>query len=471
MSKGIITQIIGPVVDVRFDENLPSIKNALQIQHKGGLITLEVVQHLGLNRARCISMQDTSGLARETEVSDTGAPISVPVGEAVLGRMFNVVGDPIDGKEALPATVKRLPIHQDPPAFVRQSTKSELFETGIKAVDLLAPFIKGGKVGLFGGAGVGKTVLIQELIHNVASEHGGYSVFAGVGERVREGNDLYHEMKESGVLEKTALVFGQMNEVPGARARVALSGLTMAEAFRDNIGTKDEGGPSTSLRAGKDVLFFMDNVFRFVQAGAEVSSLLGRVPSAVGYQPTLASEMGLLQERITSTTEGSITSVQAIYVPADDLTDPAPATTFSHLDSTIVLDRGLAALGIYPAISPLDSGSTALTPEIVGEEHYRVANETRRVLQRYKDLQDIIAILGIEELSEEDKKLVYRARKVQRFLSQPFAVAEAFTGAKGKYVTLAETVRAFGEILDGKHDAQNEQAFYMKGGIDDVKAA
>ncbi len=455
--KGIITQIIGPVVDVRFDEGLPSIKNALQIQHKGGLITLEVVQHLGLNRARCISMQDTAGLARETEVSDTGAPISVPVGEAVLGRMFNVVGDPIDGKEALGASVRRLPIHQDPPSFVRQSTKSELFETGIKAVDLLAPFIKGGKVGLFGGAGVGKTVLIQELIHNVASEHGGYSVFAGVGERVREGNDLYHEMKDSGVLAKTALVFGQMNEVPGARARVALSGLTMAEAFRD------EGG--------KDVLFFMDNVFRFVQAGAEVSSLLGRVPSAVGYQPTLASEMGLLQERITSTTEGSITSVQAIYVPADDLTDPAPATTFSHLDSTIVLDRGLAALGIYPAISPLDSGSTALTPEIVGEEHYRVANETRRVLQRYKDLQDIIAILGIEELSEEDKKLVYRARKVQRFLSQPFAVAEAFTGAKGKYVTLAETVRAFGEILDGKHDAQNEQAFYMKGGIDDVKAA
>ncbi len=456
MSKGIITQIIGPVVDVRFDEDLPSIKNALQIQHKGGLITLEVVQHLGLNRVRCISMQDTAGLARETEVSDTGAPISVPVGEAVLGRMFNVVGEPIDGKEALPKNVKRMGIHQDPPAFVRQSTKAELFETGIKAVDLLAPFIKGGKVGLFGGAGVGKTVLIQELIHNVASEHGGYSVFAGVGERVREGNDLYHEMKDSGVLAKTALVFGQMNEVPGARARVALSGLTMAEAFRD------EGG--------KDVLFFMDNVFRFVQAGSEVSSLLGRVPSAVGYQPTLANEMGLLQERITSTTEGSITSVQAIYVPADDLTDPAPATTFSHLDSTIVLDRGLASLGIYPAISPLDSGSTALTPEIVGEEHYRVANETRRVLQRYKDLQDIIAILGIEELSEEDKKLVYRARKIQRFLSQPFAVAEAFTGAKGKYVTLAETVRAFGEILDGKHDAQNEQAFYMKGGIDDVKA-
>ena len=414
------------------------------------------MQHLGLNRARCIAMQDTAGLAREAEVSDTGSPISVPVGDAALGRMFNVIGEPIDGIADVPKDSKRLPIHRDPPPFIRQSTKAELFETGIKSIDLLAPFIKGGKVGLFGGAGVGKTVLIQELIHNVASEHGGYSVFAGVGERVREGNDLYHEMKDSGVLEKTALVFGQMNEVPGARARVALSGLTMAEAFRD------EGG--------KDVLFFMDNVFRFVQAGSEVSSLLGRVPSAVGYQPTLAGEMGLLQERITSTTEGSITSVQAIYVPADDLTDPAPATTFSHLDSTIVLSRALASLGIYPAIDPLESGSTALTPEIVGEEHYRVANETRRVLQRYKDLQDIIAILGIEELSDDDKKLVYRARKIQRFLSQPLAVAEAFTGAKGKYVSLAETVRGFGEILDGKHDAQNEQAFYMKGGVDKVKA-
>ncbi len=454
MSKGIITQIIGPVIDARFDEGLPSIKNALHVKHGKETLTLEVVQHLGLNRVRCIAMQDTAGLAREAEVTDTGAPISVPVGQVALGRMFNVIGKPIDGIEDVPKDAQRLPIHRDPPAFVRQSTKSELFETGIKAIDLLAPFIKGGKVGLFGGAGVGKTVLIQELIHNVASEHGGYSVFAGVGERVREGNDLYHEMKDSGVLEKTALVFGQMNEVPGARARVALSGLTMAEAFRD------EGG--------KDVLFFMDNVFRFVQAGSEVSSLLGRVPSAVGYQPTLAGEMGQLQERITSTNEGSITSVQAIYVPADDVTDPAPATTFSHLDSTIVLDRGLASLGIYPAISPLDSGSTALTPEVVGEEHYRVANETRRVLQRYKDLQDIIAILGIEELSEDDKKLVYRARKIQRFLSQPFSVAEAFTGAKGKYVTLAETVRGFAEILDGKHDAQNEQAFYMKGGVDEV---
>lgn len=457
MSKGTITQIIGPVVDVHFPEQLPAIKNALEVDHGGTRLVLEVAQHLGLGRARCIAMGETAGLARETAVLDTGAPISVPVGEAALGRMFNVVGDPIDGLEPVGKKTARLPIHRDPPAFARQSTKAEVFETGIKAIDLLAPFIKGGKVGLFGGAGVGKTVLIQELIHNVASEHGGYSVFAGVGERVREGNDLYHEMKDSGVLDKTALVFGQMNEVPGARARVALSGLTMAEAFRD------EGG--------KDVLFFMDNVFRFVQAGSEVSSLLGRVPSAVGYQPTLAEEMGLLQERITSTTEGSITSVQAIYVPADDLTDPAPATTFSHLDSTIVLSRQLAALGIYPAISPLESGSTALTPEIVGEEHYRVANETRRVLQRYKDLQDIIAILGIEELSDEDKKLVYRARKIQRFLSQPFSVAEVFTGAPGKYVSLADTVRSFAEILDGKHDARDEKAFYMKGSVDEVIAA
>jgi F-type H+-transporting ATPase subunit beta len=455
MSKGTITQIIGPVVDVRFDENLPPIKNALHVKHANGTLTLEVAQHLGLNRVRCIAMQDTQGLPRDLEVTDTGAPISVPVGEVALGRMFNVIGEPIDGIADVPKDSKRLPIHQDPPAFSRQSTKAEVFETGMKAIDLLSPFIKGGKAGLFGGAGLGKTVIIQELIHNVASEHGGYSVFAGVGERVREGNDLYHEMKESGVLDKTALVFGQMNEVPGARARVALSGLTMAEAFRD------EGG--------KDVLFFMDNVFRFVQAGSEVSSLLGRVPSAVGYQPTLAEEMGLLQERITSTSEGSITSVQAIYVPADDLTDPAPATTFSHLDSTIVLSRQLSALGIYPAIDPLESGSTALTPEIVGEEHYRVAGETKRILQRYKDLQDIIAILGIEELSDDDKKLVYRARKIQRFLSQPMHVAEVFTGKKGQYVPLRDTVRSFGEILDGKHDAENEQSFYMKGSIDDVK--
>lgn len=455
--KGTVTQVIGPIVDIRFDEKLPEIQNALHITHDGVTLTLEVAQHLGLNRVRCISMNDTAGLPRGAEAVDTGAPISVPTGEAALGRMFNVVGDAIDGKAGLGEKgVKRLPIHQQPPVFTQQQTKAEVFETGIKAIDLMTPFVKGGKVGLFGGAGVGKTVLIQELIRNVASEHGGYSVFAGVGERVREGNDLYHEMKDSGVLDKTALVFGQMNEVPGARARVALSGLTMAEAFRD------EGG--------KDVLFFMDNVFRFVQAGSEVSSLLGRVPSAVGYQPTLAGEMGALQERITSTTEGSITSVQAVYVPADDLTDPAPATTFSHLDSTVVLSRALASLGIYPAIDPLESGSTALDPDIVGEEHYRVANETKRVLQRYKDLQDIIAILGIEELSDEDRQLVYRARKIQRFLSQPFFVAEAFTGHDGKYVSREDTVRAFGEILDGKHDDKDEQAFYMKGTIDEVSA-
>jgi F-type H+/Na+-transporting ATPase subunit beta len=452
--KGTITQIIGPVVDVRFNEGLPAIKNALTIEWQGDTLTLEVAQHLGFNRARCIAMSDTAGMPRNLEVQDTGSAISVPVGKSSLGRMFNVVGNAIDGSPNVSENVTRLPIHQDPPPFTQQSTKAEVFETGIKAVDLMTPFIKGGKVGLFGGAGVGKTVLIQELIRNVAAEHGGYSVFAGVGERVREGNDLYHEMKDSGVLEKTALVFGQMNEVPGARARVALSGLTMAEAFRD------EGG--------KDVLFFMDNVFRFVQAGSEVSSLLGRVPSAVGYQPTLAEEMGLLQERITSTTEGSITSVQAVYVPADDLTDPAPATTFSHLDSTVVLSRQLASLGIYPSIDPLESGSTALAPEIVGEEHYRVANETKRVLQRYKDLQDIIAILGIEELSDEDKQLVYRARKIQKLLSQPFFVGEVFTGKPGKYVSLAETVRAFGEILDGKHDDRDEQDFYMKGTIEEV---
>lgn len=467
--KGTITQIIGPIVDVRFaprDETaktqLPAIQNALEVAHRDGTLVLEVAQHVGLNRVRCIAMGETAGLTRDMEVTDTGAPISVPVGDASLGRMYNVYGAPIDGKAAPGKEAHRAPIHQDPPTFTEQATKAEVFETGIKAIDLMTPFIKGGKVGLFGGAGVGKTVLIQELIRNVASEHGGYSVFAGVGERVREGNDLYHEMEESGVLDKTALVFGQMNEVPGARARVALSGLTMAEAFRDNVGSK-EGGK------GKDVLFFMDNVFRFVQAGLEVSSLLGRVPSAVGYQPTLAEEMGLLQERITSTTKGSITSVQAVYVPADDLTDPAPATTFSHLDSTVVLSRQLAQLGIYPSIDPLESGSTALMPEVVGEEHYRVANETKRVLQRYKDLQDIIAILGIEELSDEDKQLVYRARKIQKFLSQPFFVAEQFTGTPGTYVSLEETVRGFGEILDGKHDDKDEQAFYMKGSVDDVR--
>lgn len=457
--KGTITEIIGPIVDVMFDEQVPQINEAIIVpstkEHED--IVLEVAQHLGSNRVRTIAMSNTAGLSRGESVTATGAPISVPVGDASLGRLFNVLGEPIDGKKELPSDVRRLPIHRDAPSFDEQTTKAEVFETGIKAIDLMTPFIKGGKVGLFGGAGVGKTVLIQELIRNVATEHGGYSVFAGVGERVREGNDLYHEMTESGVIDKTALVFGQMNEVPGARARVALTGLTQAEYFRD------EGG--------KDVLFFMDNVFRFIQAGSEVSSLLGRVPSAVGYQPTLAEEMGRLQERITSTKKGSITSVQAVYVPADDLTDPAPATTFAHLDGTVVLSRALASLGIYPAIDPLESSSTALTREIVGEEHYRVANEVKRVLQRYKDLQDIIAILGIEELSEEDRLMVARARKVERFLSQPFFVGEVFTGTPGQYVSREETVRGFAEIVDGKHDGVGEQAFYMKGGIDQVTTA
>jgi F-type H+-transporting ATPase subunit beta len=454
--KGEIKQIIGPVVDVYFaGEKLPAIRNALTTSVAGRKIVLEVAQHVGLGRVRAIALQDTSGLTRGAEVVDTGSPVTVPVGETSLGRLFNVVGEPIDGKPADPKA-PRLPIHRDPPPFKDQRTKAEVFETGIKSIDLLAPFIRGGKVGLFGGAGVGKTVLMQELIHNVAKEHGGYSVFAGVGERVREGNDLYHEMSESGVIDKMALVFGQMNEVPGARARVALSGLTMAEYFRDEM--------------GKDVLLFIDNIFRFVQAGSEVSSLLGRVPSAVGYQPTLAEEMGGLQERITSTKKGSITSVQAIYVPADDLTDPAPATTFAHLDSTIVLTRELASLGIFPAVDPLGSNSTALTPEIVGEEHYQVALETKQVLQRYKDLQDIIAILGIEELSDEDKQIVYRARKIQRFLSQPVHVAEVFSGIPGVYVPVADTIRSFKEILAGKHDDKPESAFYMKGSIDTVKA-
>jgi F-type H+-transporting ATPase subunit beta len=456
MKTGIITQIVGPIVDVHFTDGVASIENALEVKKSdGSVLTLEVAQHVGLDRVRAIAMQDTQGLERGMEVTDTGTAISVPVGEETLGRLFNVLGQTLDSGESLEKVSKR-GIHQEAPAFIEQATSTEVFETGIKSVDLLAPFIKGGKVGLFGGAGVGKTVLIQELIHNVASEHGGYSVFAGVGERVREGNDLYHEMKDSGVLAKTALVFGQMNEVPGARARVGLTGLTMAEALRDGEG-------------GKDVLFFMDNVFRFTQAGQEVSSLLGRVSSAVGYQPTLAEEMGKMQERITSTKKGSITSVQAVYVPADDLTDPAPATTFSHLDSTVVLSRQLASLGIYPAIDPLESNSTALDPTIVGEEHYRVAQGVKLILQRYKDLQDIIAILGIEELSEDDKQAVYRARKIQRFLSQPFSVAEIFTGAKGKYVTLADTVKGFAEILDGKHDEKGEQDFYMKGSIDEVK--
>lgn len=450
---GVVTQIVGPVVDVHFKEGgVPELLNALKVENGDETITLEVAQHVGLDRVRCIAMQDTQGLKRGMSVVDTGDAIAVPVGEQTLGRLFNVLGDTLDGKEELKGDTKA--IHQEAPAFVEQSTKTEVFETGIKSVDLLAPFIKGGKVGLFGGAGVGKTVLITELINNVASNHGGYSVFAGVGERVREGNDLYHEMKDSGVLDKTALVFGQMNEVPGSRARVGLTGLTMAESLRDT--------------GGKDVLFFMDNVFRFTQAGQEVSSLLGRVSSAVGYQPTLAEEMGKMQERITSTKNGSITSVQAVYVPADDLTDPAPATTFSHLDSTVVLSRQLASLGIYPAIDPLESTSTALDPNIVGEEHYRVAQGVKLVLQRYKDLQDIIAILGIEELSEEDKQTVYRARKIQRFLSQPFHVAEVFTGSPGKYVSLEDTIRGFSEILEGKHDDKNEQQFYMKGDISEV---
>jgi F-type H+-transporting ATPase subunit beta len=455
MNTGTITQIIGPIVDVHFEGKVPALLNALKVKTGDTTITLEVAQHIGLDRVRAIAMQDTQGLERGLAVTDTGAAISVPVGEAALGRLFNVLGETLDGGAELTGATKG--IHQDAPEFKDQSTKTEVFETGIKSVDLLAPFIKGGKVGLFGGAGVGKTVLIQELINNVATNHGGYSVFAGVGERVREGNDLYHEMKDSGVLDKTALVFGQMNEVPGARARVGLTGLTMAESLRD--------------LGGKDVLFFMDNVFRFTQAGQEVSSLLGRVSSAVGYQPTLAEEMGKMQERITSTKTGSITSIQAVYVPADDMTDPAPATTFAHLDSTVSLSRQLASLGIYPAIDPLESNSTALDPTIVGEEHYRVAQGVKMVLQRYKDLQDIIAILGIEELSEEDKTTVYRARKIQRFMSQPFSVAEVFTGAPGKYVKLEDTIRGFGEILDGKHDDKNEQAFYMKGSIDEVQAS
>lgn len=452
--NGTITQIIGPIVDAHFSEGVPALRNALTVtKADGSTVTFEVAQHIGLDRVRAIAMQNTDGLTRGMDIVDSGAPISVPVGEQALGRLFNVLGDTLDGGAALSDAPKRA-IHQQAPAFTEQSTKAEVFETGIKAVDLIAPFIKGGKVGLFGGAGVGKTVLIQELIRNVATEHGGYSVFAGVGERVREGNDLYHEMKESGVLEKTALVFGQMNEVPGARARVGLTGLAMAEYFRDH--------------GGKDVLFFMDNVFRFTQAGQEVSSLLGRVSSAVGYQPTLAEEMGSMQERIASTSKGSITSVQAVYVPADDLTDPAPATTFAHLDSTVVLSRALASLAIYPAIDPLDSNSSALDPLVVGEEHYRVATETKQVLQRYKDLQDIIAILGIEELSDDDKQTVYRARKIQRFLSQPFFVGEVFTGTPGQYVPLSETIRGFREILEGKHDDRPEQDFYMKGTIDQI---
>ncbi|MFI3158143.1 MAG: F0F1 ATP synthase subunit beta [Methylococcaceae bacterium] len=453
--KGTIAQIIGAVVDVRFEGEMPAILNALVVKHNDADLVFEVAQHLGGGMVRAIAMGATDGLVRGMEVNDTGRPISVSVGPATLGRMFDVTGNVIDGLGEMKG-VRADPIHRLAPAFVDQSTKAEVFETGIKVVDLICPILKGGKTGLFGGAGVGKTVLIQELIHNIAKEHGGYSVFAGVGERTREGNDLYMEMKESGVLDKTALVFGQMNEPPGARARVALTGLTLAEYFRD-----DEG---------RDVLMFIDNIFRFTQAGSEVSSLLGRIPSAVGYQPNLATEMGALQERITSTTKGSITSIQAVYVPADDLTDPAPATTFGHLDSTVVLSRGLAELAIYPAVDPLDSSSNILDPNIVGEEHYATARGVQKVLQRYKDLQDIIAILGMDELSDDDKQTVSRARKIQKFLSQPFNVAEQFTGSKGKYVTLAETVRGFKEILEGKHDDKPEQAFYMKGGIDEVGA-
>ncbi len=452
--KGTIKQVIGAVIDVHFPDFVPEMYTALKVQTNDKVVVLEVASHLGGNQVRCVAMESTDGLRRGDVVVSTGLPMQAPVGVNVLGRIWNVLGEVIDNEPIDRSTLGSSPIHRNAPSFKEQSTKTEIFETGIKAIDLMTPFIKGGKVGLFGGAGVGKTVLIQELIRNIATEHGGYSVFAGIGERTREGNDLYHEMKDSGVLEKTALVFGQMNEVPGARARVGLVGLTMAEHFRDEM--------------SKDVLLFMDNIFRFTQAGSEVSALLGRVPSAVGYQPTLAEEMGKLQERITSTSKGSITSVQAVYVPADDLTDPAPATTFAHLDATVVLSRPLASLGIYPAIDPLESSSQALDPMIVGAEHYRVATQTKLILQRYKDLQDIIAILGIEELSDEDKTLVYRARKIQKFLSQPFFVGEAFTGTPGKYVTLSETVRSVNEILEGKHDDKEEQAFYMKGTIDEL---
>ena len=457
MSKNIgkVKQIIGAVVDVEFKEDLPKIFDSIEIKMPDdSTLVLETQQHIGSSMVRTVAMGATDGLSRNVDAVATGAPISIPVGEKTLGRMFDALGNPLDDKEEV-KTDKRYPIHREAPKFTDQSTKTEVLETGIKVIDLICPIVKGGKVGLFGGAGVGKTVIIMELIRSIAQEHGGYSVFAGVGERSREGNDLYHEMKDSGVLAKTSLVFGQMNEPPGVRARVGLTGLSIAEYFRDE--------------ENQDVLFFIDNIFRFTQAGSEVSALLGRMPSAVGYQPNLATEMGELQERITSTTKGSITSVQAVYVPADDLTDPAPATTFAHLDSTVVLSRGLAELGIYPAVDPLDSSSVILDPEIVGEEHYQVAREVQQVLQRYKDLQDIIAILGMEELSEEDRVTVSRARKVQKFLSQPFFVAETFTGTPGKYTSLKDTVRGFREILDGKHDDKAEQAFYMKGTIDEVK--
>ncbi len=454
---GKITQIIGAVLDIKFTEGkLPAIYEAINITRTNGeKLVVEVAQHLGDETVRCIAMGPTDGLVRGMSAEATGAPISVPVGEATLGRIFNVTGDPIDNKPA-PQGVKHMPIHREAPSFEEQSTSAEVLETGIKVVDLLCPYQKGGKIGLFGGAGVGKTVLIQELIRNIATEHGGYSVFTGVGERTREGNDLYHEMQESGVINKTTMVFGQMNEPPGARMRVGLTGLTMAENFRD------EGG--------KDVLLFIDNIFRFTQAGSEVSALLGRMPSAVGYQPTLQTEMGALQERITSTKRGSITSVQAVYVPADDLTDPAPATTFAHLDATTVLSRSIVELGIYPAVDPLESTSRILDPRIVGEEHYAVARGVQEILQKYKELQDIIAILGMDELSEDDKLVVSRARKIQRFLSQPFFVAVQFTGVDGKYVPLSETIRGFKEILEGKHDDIPESYFLNAGTIDEVVA-
>ncbi len=455
MQKGKIIAINGPAVDVEFEGDLPAIYHALKVYNGKESLILETAQHIGERRVRALAMGPTDGLARGAEVVSLERPITIPVGEEVLGRMMNCLGEAIDGKEPI-HTKKSYPIHRAAPSFDEQSTETKIFETGIKVIDLIAPFSKGGKIGLFGGAGVGKTVLITELIRNIATEHKGYSVFAGVGERTREGNDLYHEMKESKVLDKTVLVFGQMNETPGVRARVALSGLSVAEYFRDEM--------------NQDVLLFIDNIFRFTQAGSEVSTLLGRVPSAVGYQPTLANEMGMLQERITSTKKGSITSVQAVYVPADDLTDPAPATTFAHLDSTIVLSRPLAELGIYPAVDPLDSTSSLLDRTIVGNEHYDTARGVQRILQRYKELQDIIAILGIDELSEDDKRVVARARKIQRFLSQPFFVAEVFTGTPGKYVSLKETIRGFQEIIEGKHDDKPEQAFYMIGGIDELKA-
>ncbi|MCI5937345.1 MAG: F0F1 ATP synthase subunit beta [Eubacterium sp.] len=454
---GVITQIVGAVLDIKFQAgNLPEINEAIHIQtNEGGRLVVEVAQHLGDDVVRCIAMGPTDGLIRGMEAVATGAPISVPVGEETLGRMFNVLGEPIDDKEP-PAVKEYDPIHRKAPAFAEQSTESEILETGIKVIDLLCPYQKGGKIGLFGGAGVGKTVLIQELITNIATEHGGYSVFTGVGERTREGNDLYYEMIESGVIDKTTMVFGQMNEPPGARMRVGLTGLTMAEYFRD--------------KGGKDVLLFIDNIFRFTQAGSEVSALLGRMPSAVGYQPTLQTEMGSLQERITSTKNGSITSVQAVYVPADDLTDPAPATTFAHLDATTVLDRSIVELGIYPAVDPLASTSRMLDPRILGEDHYQVARGVQEILQKYKELQDIIAILGMDELSEDDKLVVNRARKVQRFLSQPFNVAEQFTGIPGKYVQLSDTIQGFKEILEGQHDDIPESYFLNAGSIDDVVA-